>query len=316
MANKPDAQPRSFTLRRTFSATPEQVFRAWSSAGHLRHWFCPDAFSVAEAEVEFRVGGVFNICMRTADGEDHWTNGRFLEIQPHSRLVIEMEPRVAGGQPLFRAHTAVGFEATPQGTVMTLEQRYTPLDPAAASMIEGAPRGWAQTLERLAQEVKRIKGLAPFVRSAVHATFRIERIYPATRTQVYRALTDPEAKSKWFTGGSGYTVLLREMEVRPGGRETLKGRWENGLETTFAAVYYDVVPEERLVYAYDMYMDERKLSVSLATFEIQDADGGTRLVLTEQGAFLDGYDDAGAREHGSGLLLDALGASLRAAAMN
>jgi hypothetical protein len=36
----------------------------------------------------------------------------------------------------------------------------------------------------------------------------------------------------------------------------------------------------------------------------------TTLMVTEQSAFLDGYDDAGSREHGTGLLLDALGASL------
>jgi len=32
--------------------------------------------------------------------------------------------------------------------------------------------------------------------------------------------------------------------------------------------------------------------------------------MTEQGAFLDGYDDAGSRERGTQQLLDALGASL------
>jgi len=33
--------------------------------------------------------------------------------------------------------------------------------------------------------------------------------------------------------------------------------------------------------------------------------------VTEQGAFLDGYDDAGSREHGTNFLLDALGKSLK-----
>jgi hypothetical protein len=50
--------------------------------------------------------------------------------------------------------------------------------------------------------------------------------------------------------------------------------------------------------------------VSLATLQLVSAGGSTTLKVTEQGAFLDGYDDAGAREHGTGLLLDALGASL------
>jgi hypothetical protein len=37
----------------------------------------------------------------------------------------------------------------------------------------------------------------------------------------------------------------------------------------------------------------------------------TTLKVTEQGAFLDGYDDDGSRERGTGFLLDEIGASLR-----
>jgi uncharacterized protein YndB with AHSA1/START domain len=99
--------------------------------------------------------------------------------------------------------------------------------------------------------------------------------------------------------------------VRPGDRERVQGRWETGVVSTFDAVYQDVVADERIVYAYEMHLDERKLSVSLATLELKHADAGTRLVMTEQGAFLDGYDDAGSREHGSNFLLDALGISLK-----
>jgi uncharacterized protein YndB with AHSA1/START domain len=146
--------------------------------------------------------------------------------------------------------------------------------------------------------------------SVVHATFCIERTYPASRAQVFKALIDPEAKAKWFTGGKGYTLLAREMDVRPGGREHVRGRWESGVVSTFKAVYHDVVVDERIIYAYDMYLDYRKISVSLATFELKPARTDTRLVMTEQGAFLDGYDDAGSREHGSNLLLNALGKSL------
>jgi uncharacterized protein YndB with AHSA1/START domain len=148
-------------------------------------------------------------------------------------------------------------------------------------------------------------------RSVVHATFCIERTYPAAPAQVFKALTDPAAKAKWFTGGEGYTLLAREMDVRPGGREHLKGRWKTGVVSTFDAVYHDVVADERIVYAYEMHLDERKISVSLATLELKPAGTGTRLVMTEQGAFLDGHDDAGSREHGSNFLLDALGNSLK-----
>ena len=100
------------------------------------------------------------------------------------------------------------------------------------------------------------------------------------------------------------------MDVRPGGRERSKGRWKGGLESTFDAIYQDVVPNERLVYTYEMHLDDKKISVSLATVQLRAGNGGTTLTITEQGAFLDGYDDAGSREHGTGYLLDALGTSL------
>lgn len=102
------------------------------------------------------------------------------------------------------------------------------------------------------------------------------------------------------------------MDVRVGGTERLKGRWEGGLVSTFDATYHDVVANERLVYSYVMHLDDRKISVSLATLQLAADGARTTLKVSEQGAFLDGYDDNGSRERGTGLLLDALGASLAA----
>ncbi len=149
-------------------------------------------------------------------------------------------------------------------------------------------------------------------RSVAHATFHLERSYDAPVARVWRALTDEAAKQKWFGGTPGSWELLEQrMDVRPGGRERLKGRWQGGVVSTFDAVYHDVIPNERLVYSYEMHLDDKKISVSLATIQLKAGNGKTTLMVTEQGAFLDGYDDAGSREHGTGLLLDALGASLQ-----
>jgi hypothetical protein len=48
-------------------------------------------------------------------------------------------------------------------------------------------------------------------------------------------------------------------------------------------------------YSYSMSLDQTLISVSLATVELKAEAAGTRLVVTEQGAWLDGYDD-GERE--------------------
>jgi uncharacterized protein YndB with AHSA1/START domain len=298
-------------VSRTFPASRDLVFRAWTAAEHLKHWFCPAGYSVAEARIEGRVGGDFQICMRSPQGEDHWTKGTYTEIVPNTRLVIDMQALGAQDRPLFRALTVVTFEeARGGGTRLEVTQTYTLFDSLCAHMLQGAPQGWRETLDRLEQEVARIGRSAEIKRSAAHGTFCIERTYPVPRAQVFRALTDPAAKAKWFVGGAGYTLLSREMDVRPGGREHVSGRWESGTVSTFDAVYHDLVPDERIVYSYEMRLDERKISVSLATFELKAAAAGTHLVMTEQGAFLDGYDDAGSRERGSNFLLDALGKAL------
>lgn len=147
---------------------------------------------------------------------------------------------------------------------------------------------------------------------AAHDTFQLERIYDAPVERVWRALTDLEAKSRWFGGSQGeWEALERTMDVRPGGRERARGRWPSGLVTTYDATYFDVVVNRRLVYAYEMHLDARKISVSLATMELEaEGAGRTRLRLTEQGAFLDGYDDAGSRQTGTKTLLDRLGAAV------
>jgi uncharacterized protein YndB with AHSA1/START domain len=81
---------------------------------------------------------------------------------------------------------------------------------------------------------------------------------------------------------------------------------------TYEALYRDIVPDQRIVYTYDMLLHETRISVSLATVEFTpEGDGDTRLVFTEQGAFLDGHESPARRAEGMGGLLDALGEELQ-----
>ncbi|HWI27197.1 MAG TPA: SRPBCC family protein [Stellaceae bacterium] len=307
-------QPPPLKLSRVLHAPRETVFRAWSSAEHVKRWFCPEGFAIPEARVEPQVGGAFEVCMRSPAGEEHWMRGRFVEIAPPSRLVIDALVSDKRGAPLFRAYTEVEFSDALGGTRLDVVQTYTFEDPASAGpMVAGAPDGWRGTLDKLEKEVVRMQGgKETGIRSVVHASFQLERTYDAPVALLWRALTDPAAKQKWFGGSPGrWELLERQMDVRAGGRERLKGRWEGGIVSTFDALYHDVIANERLVYSYDMYLDDKKISVSLATMQLKAQGGKTVLKVTEQGAFLDGYDDADSRERGTSQLLDALGASLK-----
>ena len=152
-------------------------------------------------------------------------------------------------------------------------------------------------------------------RSIVHASFTITRIWNASPARVFEAFARQEAKDKWFSGPGKWTLVSRSFDFREGGVETLAGRWESGMVTRFDCVYRDIVPptengEGRIIYTYNMFVDDRKISVSQASIEIRAEGKGTKFVLTEYGDYLDGYDDAGSREHGTNLLMDALGRSL------
>jgi len=289
------------------------VVAACIKADHVKRWFSPETFTVSDAKVQMHVGGPFEVCMRSPAGEEHWIRGRFVEIAPRTRLVIDMHVADSSGKPLFRALTEVDFSDALGGTRMDLVQTYALIDPSMAWMVAGAPDGWRTTLDKLEKEVVRLQGGADTgIRSVAHATFHLERSYDAPVARVWKALTDEAAKQKWFGGTPGsWELLERHMDVRVGGREWLKGRWEGGMVSTFEAIYHDVIPNERLVYSYEMHLGDQKISVSLATLQLKAADAKTTLMVTEQGAFLDGDDDACSREHGTGHLLDALGASLK-----
>jgi uncharacterized protein YndB with AHSA1/START domain len=146
-------------------------------------------------------------------------------------------------------------------------------------------------------------------RSVTHATFTLRRLYKAAPSQVFAAWTSAQSKGRWFGAPDEGTTTL-ELDFRIGGREHSQGLAPNGRMYRYDALYQDIVPDQRIIYAYDMHIDDERISVSLATIEFKPESGGTRLVLTEHGAYLDGLDKPEDREHGTNFLLDALGAVL------
>ena len=149
------------------------------------------------------------------------------------------------------------------------------------------------------------------LRSTRHTTFAIERIYKFAASKVFGAWSTAEGKASWFVGPHDqWKLVKREFDFRVGGREFVSGQFANGPISTFDSRYHDIIANERIVYAYDMDLDGKKISVSLATVEFKAVKEGTRLIFTEQAAFLDDYMDNGSRERGTIGLLDQLGVAL------
>ncbi len=101
-------------------------------------------------------------------------------------------------------------------------------------------------------------------------------------------------------------------DFQVGGRDINVGTFQGSMESRFVGTYTDIVPNERIVYSYDMWVNGAHLSTSVTTIAFEESAGGTHLTFTEQGVFLDNADNPAQREEGTSSLLDKLGASLAA----
>lgn len=137
--------------------------------------------------------------------------------------------------------------------------------------------------------------------SVKHSTFTLERAYAAPPAAVFAAWSDRDTKAKWFAPEAAQYTL----DFRVGGTEAVHAGGAAGFVAR--SEYHDIVPDERIVYSMALFADGVLSTVSLTTVQLTGDGDGTRLVLTEQGAFLDDQEQPEWRERGTGDWLDALG---------
>ncbi|WBB69434.1 SRPBCC family protein [Micromonospora sp. WMMD812] len=138
-----------------------------------------------------------------------------------------------------------------------------------------------------------------------HSTFTLERHYPVPPATVFSAWADPGVKARWFAGQGAE----HELDFRLGGRERVTGRHDGKL-LTFEAHYQDIRPGERIVCSATLSADDTLATVSITSVEFVPDGAGTRLVLTEQGTYLDGHEQPAWRQQGITSQLDALAVEL------
>lgn len=140
---------RTVEITRLLDAPRERVFAAWTQAEHLMHWFGPKGFSLHSGEADPRPGGVFRLCMRSPEGQDYWVRGTYREVVAPERLVIACTADDEKG--IARLEEVINVTFAQQGgkTRLTVHAVASGPTDRAAAMLEGMPKGWAQTVDRL-----------------------------------------------------------------------------------------------------------------------------------------------------------------------
>lgn len=117
------------------------------------------------------------------------------------------------------------------------------------------------------------------------ATLYVERILPAPPASVFEAWTTPEAIKFWF-GGTGTAIDAVQVDLRVGGRYTIRFRDDSGAETVVTGKYLHVERPRRLVFSWTMKSRDLVVDENTVTVEFHDLGGRTQVQLTHE-PFLD-----------------------------
>lgn len=137
-----DTRP-SLTLVRHVKASPAAVFAAWTDPEKLIRWFGPDEVPTISAETDLRPGGKYGIRFSTADGEEHYVHGEYVELVQDERLVFTWKWITF---PERESLVTVELRAKGGGTELTLlhEKLFD------EEVRDNHRKGWSACLDKLA----------------------------------------------------------------------------------------------------------------------------------------------------------------------
>jgi uncharacterized protein YndB with AHSA1/START domain len=148
-------------------------------------------------------------------------------------------------------------------------------------------------------------------RSANPYTFVVTRDFAYPVAAVFGAFTTLEAKAQWFGGEASGEVTLHTLDFRVGGWEHWRGKPKDHTAwMTNDTLFYDIIPDERIIIGYSMTMDGKLFTVSQQVLEFSVRGAGSQLKLTEQILYIDGVDHHENRVRGTEDLLAGLEAYL------
>jgi uncharacterized protein YndB with AHSA1/START domain len=158
-----------FVLTRDFDAPRDLVWKAWTEAERLKHWWGPKGFTMLSCTNDLRPGGVFHYGMKTPDGGVMWGKWVYREIVPPERLVFLSSFSNEKGD-VTRAPFSADWplqvystlELSERGGRTTVTMRGVPHEATEAerkmfvSFFGSMQQGWAGTLDQLGEFLAKV----------------------------------------------------------------------------------------------------------------------------------------------------------------
>jgi uncharacterized protein YndB with AHSA1/START domain len=138
-----DASPY-VSITRTFAASPEEVFEAWTIPEQFGRWFGTESTTVEDVQMDVRVGGEWSARMILGEGVEIGWRGSYLEVDAPNRLVFSLTDRPGD---LFERVT-VTLAKVEAGTEMTFTQSGSNVPPENYGRLE---EGWRSFFDDLSK---------------------------------------------------------------------------------------------------------------------------------------------------------------------
>ena len=152
-----------FVISRTFDASRDRVWKAWTEREQLLQWFGPKGFTMTTAKLDLRPGGTFHYCRCTPDGKEMWGKFVYRETVTPSRIVLVNSFSDAEGgltrhpfSPTWPMEMLSTTTLAEEGGKTKLTIEWSPLNPTDEdrrtfdSSHDGMKQGWSGTFEHLA----------------------------------------------------------------------------------------------------------------------------------------------------------------------
>ncbi|AIQ15102.1 SRPBCC domain-containing protein [Paenibacillus durus] len=158
---------QELVLERVFDAPRELVFKAFSEAEHLKHWWGPRGWTLPVCTIDFRPGGIWHYCMKCVDekqgdfyGMESWGKAVYQDIVEPEKIVYtdyfsDAEGNITEGMP--SSDITMEFIEQDGKTKIISRGRFESAEALKTVMDMGMEQGITETWDRLAEYLQSVK---------------------------------------------------------------------------------------------------------------------------------------------------------------
>lgn len=277
---------KGLVIERSFDASREAVWKAWTDPLALGTWWGPKHFTAPVIKSDLRQGGKYLFSMRGPDGKEFWSTGTYREIVPPERLVMTDSFADERGNVVPAAHYGMGTEM-PLELLVTVTLKEEGGRTRLTLRHEGIPEGmlaemtktgWSESFDKLEAAIvpeDRTRLVAERGKPDVIVT----RTFDAAPETLFSIYTDKKLIPQWW-GPARLATTVEKMDVKQGGLWRIVQR-EKGREYIFSGVYHEVKAPVRVISTFEFEGARGQVSLDTVTFE----KAGNKTRLIEQTVF-------------------------------